>query len=88
MILTTHKGQTFDTEKDLTAPERHVLQKLLIWELMASSLEEFRHKKQEALTKGWNHSGPVRGSEALKTILADLEEKLIIKYHLNCESHE
>ena len=79
MILTLGNGQSFDTETDLTAQERHVLQKLFLWKSMASSVEEFRKKKQEALQKGWNHSGPIRESDALRAIVGDLEEKVILR---------
>jgi len=77
MIVTTKNGESFDTQSDLTAPERHVLQKLFLWKSMASSLEEFRIKRKEALQKGWNNSGPVIESRALKAIVEDLEEKVI-----------
>jgi hypothetical protein len=73
MIFTTKSGQSFDTEKDLTAPERHILQKLFLWKSMASSVEEFRRKKQEALARGWNESGPIPESRSLKCITEDLE---------------
>jgi hypothetical protein len=79
MILTTRTGQSYDTETDLSAQERHVLQKLFLWKSMASSVEEFRKKKEEALQKGWNRSGPVRESDALKAIVRDLEEKVILR---------
>jgi len=79
MILTTRTGQSYDTETDLSAQERHVLQKLFLWKSMASSVEEFRKKKEEALQKGWNRSGPVRESDALKAIVRDLEEKVIVR---------
>ena len=79
MIITTRSGRSYNTETDLNAPERHILQKLFIWESLASSLEFFRQKKQEALLKGWNHSGPIREREALKAIIADLEEKVILR---------
>ncbi|NTU48398.1 MAG: hypothetical protein HGA84_05260 [Syntrophobacteraceae bacterium] len=79
MIITTKTGRSYDTERDLIAPERHILQKLFIWESMASSLDQFRQKKREALFKGWNNSGPIQESVALKTIVADLEEKVILR---------
>ena len=79
MIITTKTGRSYDTERDLIAPERHILQKLFIWESMASSLDQFRQNKREALFKGWNNSGPIQESEALKTIVADLEEKVILR---------
>ena len=79
MILTTRTGQSFDTERDLSAPERHILQKLFLWKSMASSLEEFRQKKEEALQKGWNHSGPIQESDAIRAITKDLEEKVTLR---------
>jgi hypothetical protein len=79
MIITTNSGRSFDSDRDLTAPERHILQKLFIWVSFASSRDEFRRKKEEALLKGWNNSGPVEESEALRTIIADLEEKVSLR---------
>jgi hypothetical protein len=79
MIIATRSGRSYNTETDLNAPERHILQKLFIWESMASSVEVFRQKKEEALLKGWNLSGPIREREVLKSIIADLEEKIILR---------
>lgn len=79
MIFTTKNGISFDTEKDLTAPERHILQKLFIWETMASSIDQFRKKKEEAMLRGWNNSGPIGESRAMKLILADLEGKVALR---------
>jgi hypothetical protein len=76
MIIKTKNGQSFDTERDLTAPERHILQKLFAWESMALSLSQFREKKRDALQKGWNNSGPVPESPALKAITADMAKKV------------
>jgi len=81
MILTIRNGQSFDTEKDLTAPERHVLQKLFLWKSMAASVEEFRKKKEEALRKGWDRSGAIRESDAMRAIARDLEEKVTLRLH-------
>ncbi|MBW2095608.1 MAG: hypothetical protein JRI80_12030 [Deltaproteobacteria bacterium] len=77
MIIKTETGRSFDTDSDLTAPERHVLQKLFAWGSMASSLEQFREKRDEALEKGWNNSGPVLQGAALRAIILDLEKKLL-----------
>lgn len=77
MIITTSGGKAFDTQKDLTAPERHVLQKLFAWQDMADSVEQFREKKEEALQKGWNNSGPIRASVALKLIAKHMEYKVV-----------
>jgi hypothetical protein len=79
MMITTKNGESFDTQSDLSAAERHVLQKLFLWKSMAFSVEEFRKKKEEALAKGWNHSGPIQESRALKLIVKDLEEKVILR---------
>lgn len=79
MIITTNSGQTFDTNEDLTAPERHILQKLFLWETLSHSLQEFREKKKTALLKGWNNSGPVTESRALKDIIRHLEAKVSLR---------
>jgi hypothetical protein len=79
MIITTKTGRSFDTEKDLTAPERHILQKLIIWESMASSIEEFRQKKKDAMLKGWNNSGAIQESDAIRMIVSELEEKVLLR---------
>ena len=76
MIITTSGGRSFDTQKDLIAPERHVLQKLFAWQDMADSVEQFREKKEEALQKGWNNSGPITASIALKIIIKHMENKV------------
>ena len=76
MIIKTKNGKEYDTEVDLTAPERHILQKLFLWESMASSVEEFNQKKETALIKGWNGSGPIVESDALRNIVRDLARKV------------
>jgi hypothetical protein len=48
---------------------------------MASSVEEFRKKKEEALQKGWNHSGPIRENDTMRAIARDLEEKVTLRLH-------
>jgi hypothetical protein len=77
VIFTTDKGTSIDTERDLTAPERHVLQKLFLWKSMAVSLDQFRLKKEQALLKGWNRSGPIVESPNLRIVIQDLEEKVV-----------
>jgi hypothetical protein len=79
VIITTEDGKSFDTETDLTAPERHILQKLFLWESMASTLDQFREKKDQALFKGWNNSGPIQESPALKRIIKHLERKVSVR---------
>jgi hypothetical protein len=76
MLYTTEKGETFDLENDFSSPERHILQKLFIWQEMAASVEEFRRKKAEALHAGWNNSGPIREGAALTSVTEDLEKKV------------
>lgn len=76
MIITLRNGQSIDTSTDLDAVERHVLQKLFLWENMSKSLEEFRAKTSQALKTGWNNSGPVSGSRNLRLIIQDLEKKV------------
>ena len=75
--ITIRDGRSFDTETDLKATERHILQKLMAWEALVFSVEDFKQKKKEALQKGWNESGPVPESEALKAITDDMQEKVM-----------
>lgn len=77
MIINTVDGKLIDTESDLSSEERHVLQKLFLWESMAESIEQFRQKKKEALLKGWGSSGPVNESPALKSVIHHLEMKVL-----------
>jgi hypothetical protein len=79
MIYTTQRGESFDLEKDFSSPERHILQKLLIWKDMAASVEEFRLKKQEALRRGWGDSGPVPESRNLQSITRDFEAQVALR---------
>ena len=76
MIIKTKNGKRFDTDRDLTAPERHILQKLFAWETMSESVFQFREKKKKALDDGWNGSGPVSASPELKAISKDMEKKV------------
>ena len=83
MIITLSNGRSLDTERDLTAAERHILQKLMIWESMAGTLEEFREKRARALQVGWNNSGPVPESDALRLVVEDLESKVLARLGAN-----
>jgi hypothetical protein len=79
MLYTTEKGETFDLEKDFSSPERHILQKLFLWQEMAESAEVFRRKKAAALEAGWNNSGPIKASADLECITQDLERKVALR---------
>ena len=83
MIINTVDGKTIDTESDLSSEERHVLQKLFLWESMAESIEQFREKKEEALIRGWNNSGQISESPSLKSVIVHLESKLMTRLSLN-----
>lgn len=79
MIITVFNGQSFDTEKDLTPAERHILQKLFAWKSLAKTIEEFREKRDKALKTGWNNSGPVKESRFLNIIIQDLEKQVLAR---------
>ena len=79
MIITTEDGKSLDTEKDLSASERHILQKLFAWESLATSVEQFNEKKDEAFRRGWNNSGPVNEGDALRSIIRDLKKQLVAR---------
>jgi hypothetical protein len=68
-----------DTDRDFSAAERHVLQKLFLWETMAGSLEQFREKTREALQKGWNASGPIPMTPRLAAVASDMEIRLVAR---------
>ncbi len=75
-MLTTENSSGGETGLELSPPENHILQQLLLWKDSVQSVEEFRNKKAEALQQGWNGSGPIRESQVLSGIVRDLEEKL------------
>ena len=79
MIITTMNGKSFNTDKDLTEAERHIVQKLFAWESLVASLEQFREKKNDFLLKGWNNMGPVPESSALRAIIQDIEKKIVTR---------
>jgi hypothetical protein len=76
MIIATTNGRSLDTDRDLTAAERHILQKLFLWEEMAANLDQFREEKAKAFRKGWNDSGPIMESPAMRIIISDMEKRL------------
>ena len=76
MIVHLTNGNTFDTDRDLSPPERHILQKVFAWEWSAESIEQFREKRDKAISVGWNGSGPVQTGSAFKAILRDMENKV------------
>lgn len=76
MIYTTLDGQSFDTDRQLSQAERHVLQKLVIWRKVGLSPREFQRRRAEALAKGWNNQGPVEESAVLAAISEDLLTRL------------
>lgn len=77
MIITVWNGTTFDTESDFTSAERHILQKLIVWKTIVSSLAEFEEKKRQALDAGWNNSGPVKESPHLEMVIKDFEKQVV-----------
>lgn len=76
MIIEIDGDITIDTDIDLTAAERHIVQKLFGWKSMVTSVVQFQEKKESALRVGWNNSGPVRESQALALIAQQLEKEL------------
>ncbi|RLB43114.1 MAG: hypothetical protein DRH12_03915 [Deltaproteobacteria bacterium] len=87
MIIRISESTSYDTERDLTPAERHVLQKLFLWKSMATSLKQFRDEKNKALQKGWNDSGPIQESTALREIIRYLEKQVMENLSKNGENH-
>jgi len=76
MIIKTSSGKTVDTDRDLTDAERHIVQKLLAWESLVTSREQFVEKKTDALRRGWDNSGPLAEGPALRDIINDIEKRV------------
>lgn len=74
MIINLSSGRKIDTEKELTAEERHIVQKLYAWASVAQSSAVFKTKKEHAFKTGWNNSGPVAERNIVRQIIADLEK--------------
>lgn len=79
MIIQIDDNTAVDTDRDLSAEERHVLQKLFGWKTMVDSVAEFRQKKESALAVGWNNSGPIRETRALALVVQQLEKELCLR---------
>jgi hypothetical protein len=79
MIITTTDGRSLDTDRDLTAAERHILQKLFLWEEMAVTLNQFREETAKAFRRGWNNSDPIKESPAMRIIISTMESRLIAR---------
>ena len=77
MIIKIDGRPDVDTDRDLTAAERHVLQKLFGWKDLVSSVDEFRRRKKESLAAGWNNSGPIPEREPLALAAKQLEKDLL-----------
>ena len=76
MIIKTSNGLSFDTERDLSAAERHILQKLFAWKSFVQSMKEFKEKKKRSFESGWNNSGPVAESHAMRLIIQEIEQEV------------
>lgn len=85
MIIQIDEKTNIDTDRDLTAAERHILQKLFGWKTMVNSVAQFKEKKEAALIKGWNNSGPIRESRALSLVVQQMEKELRLRLE-NCDN--
>lgn len=79
MIIQIDNNPDIDTDRDLSAEERHVLQKLFCWKHLVDSVAQFRQKKESALIVGWNNSGPIRESRALALVVQQMEKEIRLR---------
>jgi hypothetical protein len=79
MHITLSTGRKIDTQHDLTAVERHIVQKLYAWADAVDTVEAFENKRKQALQAGWNGSGQVIERSVLRQIIDDLEKKVRTK---------
>jgi len=75
MIIDCDNGREVDTAR-LTPEERHIIQKLMAWESLSTSMIMFREKTAAALEAGWNGSGPVSKTRALSQVIDHFEKKI------------
>jgi len=78
MIIPIENDIDVDTDA-LSSEERHILQKLLCYKVIAGSLDKFREDTERAFIKGWNESGPVGKSEILVKVIQQMEKELLLR---------
>ncbi|BHH85915.1 hypothetical protein [Desulforhopalus sp. 52FAK] len=78
MIIPIDNDVDVDTDA-LSSEERHILQKLLCYKVIADSLDKFREDTERAFVKGWNDSGPVGKSETLVKVIVQMEKDLLLR---------
>ena len=76
MRIRIDNSTEIDTDRDLSPAERHILQKLYGWKSLATSIEQFREQRERAMKLGWNNSGPIKETLALKRVADFLEQEL------------
>ncbi len=79
MIIKLENSSDIDTDRDLSAEERHILQKLFGWKSLVDSVKQFREKKELAFRTGWNGSGPIRETKAMSLVVQQLEKELRLR---------
>ena len=73
MIIQLDDNTEIDTD-NFSSEERHILQKLIGWSSLVSSMAEFQQKKEAALAIGWNNTGSVRPTETLTLVIQQLRK--------------
>ncbi len=80
MIIDCDNSGPVDTAL-LSPEERHIIQKLLAWKSLSTTMAMFQAKTVAALEAGWNNSGPVARTRALSAVIAHFEKEL--RHRLN-----
>ena len=75
MIIDCGITGSVDTAR-LSPEERHIIQKLMAWASLSTSMAMFREKTRAALEAGWNDSGPVAKTRALSQVIDHFEKKV------------
>jgi|GEM_PF-1493981 len=76
MIYKLANGETIDTSKDLSFDERNLVQKMLIYEYMNTSLEEFQRRWRTPACPVWRGRATLSDPSPAARILLDLETKI------------
>jgi len=76
MIYQLRSGETIDTAKELDFEERNFIQKMMIFQHLGLSLEEFRRRWRVDGSPVWDGQGTLTRPGPAVRIILDLEGKI------------
>lgn len=76
MIYVLKNGTNIDTAKELSFEERNFLQKMMIYQHLGISLQEFRGRWRKEGNPVWQGPDTLSSQRPVVSILLDIEESL------------